>query len=89
MTYLRIHCESCGWHWEVFEDQDFHAKQAATCPRCKRRIDYQTWKNQIVPAFAMAADANRELIRDATGFHSPYFHIDIIADYFMGKPKSF
>ncbi len=86
MAYLKIHCDYCGQSWEVYERavKDEHSRM---CPHCGSEIDSQTWKRQIVPALAQAADANRELIKDHTGYHAPVFSFDVIADGFCRKGK--
>lgn len=89
MAYMRIHCENCGGTWEVYERDDYHSKNSATCPHCGKRIDYQTWEKQILPAFGMIADANRELFKDATGYHYPMFQFDVFTDNFYGNRKDF
>ena len=83
MGILRIHCDSCGGQWEVYGSGDFHARTARTCPHCGQRIDGQTWEKQILPAFGGMMDANRELIKDHTGYHSPLFTVDYIADHYF------
>ena len=58
---------------------------ARTCPHCGKSIDPQTWEGQVLPAFGMVADANRELVKDATGYHGPQFSFDVIGDVFFSK----
>ena len=83
MGYLRIHCDYCGGTWDVYGHSNFHERAARTCPHCQQRIDGQTWENQILPAFGGMMDANRELIKDHTGYHSPLFTVDYIADHYF------
>lgn len=79
MAYMRIYCGYCGQKWEVYERDNWNSQQAATCPHCGERIDGQTWARQVVPAFCAAADANREMERDAAGYHIPRFRFDILS----------
>lgn len=79
MAFMRIYCGYCGQHWEVYERDNWNSQQAATCPHCGKRIEGQTWVNQVVPAFCAVSDANRELKRDSTGYGLPHFQFDIIA----------
>ena len=72
MAYLRIHCDVCGGTWN---------DKARQCPHCFSEIDAQTWARQIVPAFCAVSDANRELYKDSTGYHTPLFTFDVIADH--------
>lgn len=80
MAYLRIHCDVCGGTWEIY-DRDRGNDKARQCPHCFSEIDAQTWARQIVPAFCMVSDANRELYKDSTGQHTPLFTFDVIADH--------
>lgn len=83
MGTLRIYCDYCGQKWEVYGSRDFHSKSARTCPHCGSRIDGQTWENQIVPAFCMMNDANRELMKDHAGYKHPIFTLDYEADHYF------
>lgn len=80
MAFLRIHCDVCGGTWEVY-DRDRKNDKARQCPHCFSEIDAQTWARQIVPAFCAVSDANRELYKDSTGYHTPLFTFDVIADH--------
>lgn len=68
MTYMEIHCGSCGRVWRVEISDNYHLDTARTCPRCGAQINYQTWENQVLPALGTVHDANFELARDATGY---------------------
>ena len=83
-VYMRIHCDYCGGAWDVYDRDDFHAQVARTCPHCGTKIDKQTWIRQIVPAFCMAGDANRELVKDHLD-HRPLFSVDIVADHHFSR----
>ena len=83
MGYVSIHCDYCGGTWDVYGHSNFHERAARTCPHCQQRIDGQTWEKQILPAFGGMMDANRELIKDHTGYHSPLFTVDYIADHYF------
>lgn len=85
MAYLNIHCRYCRKHWEVYERDDFNSPKARTCPHCNSKIDEQTWNNQVIPAFGMVADANRELVKDHTGYHTPLFYFDVISDHIFKR----
>ncbi len=88
MAYMRIHCDYCGGAWEVYKRDNWKDSKAAECPHCFSKIDRQTWDNQIVPAFNMLDDANRELFKDHVGYHRPLFTVDVIADHiFTGNPR--
>ena len=81
--FMRIRCGSCRQRWEVYQRDNWKADKARTCPHCNAEIDAQTWERQIVPAFASAADANMELVRDHTGYHRTMFSVDFIADHYL------
>lgn len=81
MAYMKIHCGYCGQKWEIYERDDFNHWKARTCPHCGSKIDEQTWQRQILPGFGQIADANRELMKDHTGYHIPLFTVDVIADH--------
>ena len=81
MAYMRIHCGYCGQAWEVYERDNWNSQNARTCPHCFKRIDGQTWEEQILPGFGQVADANRELLKIHTGYHLPVFTFDVIADH--------
>ena len=81
MAFLKIHCFSCGGKWEIYHRDNWEQAQARQCPHCGAKIDTQLWKKEIIPAFGAAHDANAELFKDSTGYHSPLFTFDIIADH--------
>ena len=83
MGYLRIHCDYCGGTWDVYGHSNFHERAARTCPHCQQRIDGQTWEKQILPAFGGMMDANRELLKDHSGYHAPLFTVDYVADHYF------
>lgn len=74
MGYLKISCGSCGGKWEVYAHQ-VKDERANQCPHCFAEIDRQTWERQIIPAFGEMEDANRELVKDSTGYHGPLFKV--------------
>ena len=84
MSYMKIHCDYCGGSWEVYEWTLDHEK-SRYCPHYFSKIDEQTWKNQVLPAYASVCDANRELVKDFTGSHIPLFSVDVISDYYFRK----
>ena len=53
-------------------------ERANQCPHCFAEVDRQTWTRQIVPGFGHMEDANRELLKDSTGYDSPLFGVDYI-----------
>ena len=53
---------------------------ARTCPHCFKAIEKQTWDKQIIPAFLAMSDANRELVKDSSGYHTPLFEVSYEAD---------
>lgn len=75
MGYLKIHCDRCSGVWEVYAHQ-IKDERTRQCPHCHAEIDKQTWERQIVPAFGALDDANRELLKDHTGYHVPRFWVE-------------
>lgn len=53
---------------------------ARTCPHCFKAIERQTWEKQIIPAFHALDDANREIVKDSSGYHTPLFEVSYEAD---------
>lgn len=86
MAYLRIYCDYCGQAWEVYE-RSMHDEHSRQCPHCMSKIDGQTWEKQVVPALAQVSDANRELLKDHLGYHTPVFTFDVIEDRYFSKKK--
>ena len=84
MAFLRLYCGFCRGRWEVYERDNWKSQAAATCPHCGKRIDGETWAKQVVPAFCAVGDANRELYKDSTGYHIPYFRFDVLSDKIGG-----
>ena len=78
MGFLRIHCKTCGNYWDLYEGDDLHQRKYKTCPYCKNEIDGQDFDNQVLPAFGMMCDANRELYKTHTGYKAPLFTVDFI-----------
>lgn len=76
MGYLKLHCHVCGKAWEVYSKDE----SGRTCPRCRAKMDGQDWERQVLPAFNMMQDANRELHKTHTGYKTPYFTVDYIED---------
>ena len=83
MGFLRIHCDYCGGTWDVYGGKDWKNANNRVCPHCHEKIDGQDWNNQILPAFGAMMDANRELIKTHTGYHTPLFTVDYIEDYYF------
>lgn len=79
MGMLRIHCDQCGGAWEVYGRDNWHDRNARTCPHCGHKIERQTWEGQILPAFGAMMDANRELIKIRAD-HGPLFTVDYLED---------
>lgn len=79
--YIRIHCETCGGTWEVYQRDNWNDDKARQCPHCFSKIDRQTWHDYILPAFGLSADANAELLKDHSGSYKPLFSVDLIADH--------
>lgn len=77
MGYMKITCHHCGGKWEVYPQT---INGGRTCPHCSKTIDRQTWEKQVVPAFHALDDANRELVKDHTGYHTTLFEISYKAD---------
>lgn len=83
MGFLRIHCDYCGGTWDVYGRDDWNETRSRTCPHCQSKIDGQDWEKQIVPAFGAMLDANRELMKTHTGYHSPLLTVDYIEDHYF------
>jgi len=79
MGYLKIYCHQCGGTWDVYSRDNWKADTARQCPHCFMSIDAQTWTKQIIPAFASMDDANRELEKDHSGYHTPLFDVSYTA----------
>ncbi len=79
MGYLKIHCHNCGGTWEVYGRDNWKSDTARQCPHCFNSIDRQTWERQIIPAFAGMEDANRELVKDHSGYNAPLFSLNYTA----------
>ena len=77
MGYMRIKCHYCGGTWEVYPKT---ITEGRTCPHCSKSIEKQTWDKQIIPAFLALDDANRELVKDSSGYHTPLFEVSYEAD---------
>lgn len=80
MGYMRIKCHYCGGSWEVYGRSVTNGDYARTCPHCFKAIERQTWEKQIVPAFHALDDANRELVKDSSGYNTPLFEVSYEAD---------
>ncbi len=83
MGMLKIHCGCCRQTWDLYNRGDYHRHVKRTCPHCGSKIDGQTWEKQILPAYGAMLDANRELIKDHTGYGQPIFTIDYIEDAYF------
>ena len=83
MGYLKVHCAYCGGTWEVYGAGDWQEDRHRKCPHCFNKVDGQDWHNHILPAFGSMMDANRELIKTHTGYHTPLFTVDYIEDYYF------
>lgn len=79
MGYMNIHCFSCRRVWWVYDRDNWKDEPARTCPHCGAQIDAQTWEKQVLPAFGMMGDANRELFKAHTGQNAQLFRIDYIS----------
>lgn len=88
MGYMRIKCHYCGGTWEVYgrsitglsSPTIISGDYPRTCPHCFKAIERQTWEKQIIPAFLALDDANRELVKDSSGYHIPLFEVSYEAD---------
>lgn len=79
MAYLKIYCGYCGQSWDVY-GRDMNDEHSRECPHCGSEIDHQTWMGQVLPALGNVMDANRELLKDHLGYHTPVFSFDVLAD---------
>ena len=75
MAKMKIHCRSCGKSWKITERDKWNNDNARICPHCFKKIDCQTWKNDILPAFGAFMDLNKQLIKD-TGAGCTLFSVD-------------
>lgn len=80
MVYMNIKCGSCGGSWTVYDHEDWKHWRARTCPHCKAKIDEQVYRNAVLTAFCECMDAEKELIKQHTGYHTPLFSVDIKSD---------
>ena len=80
MAYMKICCEYCGGSWEVYERDDWASGKAATCPHCAEKIDLQTWRRCVLPAFGSFINMNKELFSEHANDHRSLFQIDMISD---------
>ena len=80
-AYMRIHCAKCGGTWEIYQRDDWKGDRARECPHCYTAIDRQIWADEVLPAFGAASDANAELFKHHTGYNSPLFTVDFMADH--------
>lgn len=80
MGYVRIKCHNCGGVWEAYPQIATGGDYGRTCPRCFKAIERQTWEKQVIPAFHALDDANRELVKDHTGYNLPLFEVSYEAD---------
>lgn len=53
----------------------FDMARPENAPHCSHAIDEQTWNKQIIPAYCAMYDANLELLKDHTGYHTPLFEV--------------
>ncbi len=75
-SYMKIHCFSCGGNWKIYDGDNWNAPDARVCPHCGNKVDRAIWENQVLPAFNMFADANRDLAKDNP---TPPFNFDCIS----------
>lgn len=68
MGYLKIHCKNCRKSWAVYHRDNWHDERARQCPFCYSEIDKDLWEREIIPAFGAMSDANREILKNYTGF---------------------
>ena len=80
MAYMRIRCDYCGGTWEVYHRDNKHDDRARTCPHCDKRIDYEIWDRNVVPAFKAVEDVNTKLYESQVNYHIPLFQIEFIPD---------
>lgn len=80
MAYMKIHCDYCGGSWEVYERDNWFDQKIATCPHCATKIDEETWKGFVLPAFGSFVDANQRLFRDHVDDHRACIQFDLISD---------
>ena len=88
MAMMKIYCDYCGQKWDIYERDNWNDDKARTCPHCFNKIDGQTWKNEIIPAFGAYMDLNKQLIKD-TGLGCVRFSVDFSEDYFFPESKCY
>lgn len=86
MAMMKIYCDYCGQKWDVYERDNWNDDKARTCPHCFHKIDSQTWKNEIVPAFGAYMDLTKQLIKD-TGAGCIRFSVDFLEDHFFPEKE--
>lgn len=90
MAFMRIHCATCGGHWEVYSrDHWTDGEDVRVCPHCFEEIDPDLWQREIAPAFGKVLDTNRELEGFSAGYKEPMFSVDFISDNMDRKNSSF
>lgn len=75
---IQVKCHGCRKVWEVYPRGEWQNENNAVCPFCGLQIEPQTWEREIVPAFGAFLDANRELLKDVTGYGAPRFKVNFI-----------
>ena len=80
--YLHIRCGVCGCKWDVYSRDNWKDDRARQCPHCFAEIDREVWNREIIPAFGSMMDANRELVKEHTGYNKPLFKVEVRAHGF-------
>ena len=78
--YMRIRCDYCNQYWDVYGRDDLDGA-ARRCPHCDAKINKETWKHCVVPAFKAAESANLQLYSDHANDHMPLFTVTFIPDH--------
>ena len=75
MGVLKVQCYKCGSRYQVNAGMIKHT-EANMCPYCYAELPRDTWERIVIPAFGELEDANRELIKEHSGYvDTPLFQI--------------
>ncbi|MBQ9732782.1 MAG: hypothetical protein IJV74_00945 [Clostridia bacterium] len=78
MGVLKIHCYKCGGRFSVNGGMVKHS-EANVCPYCYTTLPREIWERIVLPAFGELEDANRELVKEHSGYVDvPLFQIGYV-----------
>lgn len=80
MGVLVVHCCKCGKDYQIYKAMSRH-EYANICPFCFSELPRREWERIVLTAFEELEDANRELIKEHTGYNDiPLFQVGYIPD---------